>query len=100
MLPRDFSVFSRHHDLNSSIDCIISLGGDGTMLDTATLVRNKKIPIMGINFGRLGFLASISKDELTTAVEALGQRKICNRETNSFTPGCKQTCIWRCTFCT
>ncbi len=71
MLPRDFSVFSRHHDLNSSIDCIISLGGDGTMLDTATLVRNKKIPIMGINFGRLGFLASISKDELTTAVEAL-----------------------------
>lgn len=71
MLPRDFSVFSRHQDLNSSIDCIISLGGDGTMLDTATLVRNKKIPIMGINFGRLGFLASISKDELTTAVEAL-----------------------------
>lgn len=71
MLPKDFSVFSRHQDLNSSIDCIISLGGDGTMLDTATLVRNKKIPIMGINFGRLGFLASISKDELTTAVEAL-----------------------------
>ncbi len=71
MLPRDFSVFSRHEDLNSSIDCIISLGGDGTMLDSATLVRNKKIPIMGINFGRLGFLASISKDELTTAVEAL-----------------------------
>lgn len=71
MLSGDFSVFSRHEDLDSSIDCIISLGGDGTMLDTATLVRNKKIPIMGINFGRLGFLASISKDELTTAVEAL-----------------------------
>ncbi|HEX8279183.1 MAG TPA: NAD kinase [Segetibacter sp.] len=71
MLPRDFSVFSRHEDLNSSLDCIISLGGDGTMLDSATLVRNKKIPIMGINFGRLGFLASISKDELAMAVEAL-----------------------------
>ncbi len=71
MLPRDFSVFSRHEDLNSSIDCIISLGGDGTMLDSATLVRNKKIPIMGINFGRLGFLAGISKNELTVAVEAL-----------------------------
>lgn len=71
MLRTDFSVFSRHEDLNSSIDCIISLGGDGTMLDSATLVRNKKIPIMGINFGRLGFLASISKEELTTAVEAL-----------------------------
>lgn len=71
MLPRDFSVFSGHEDLNSSIDCIISLGGDGTMLDTATLVRNKNIPIMGINFGRLGFLASLGKDELTLAVEAL-----------------------------
>src|SRR4051794_35929227 len=71
MLPIDFSVFSRHEDLNSSIDFIISLGGDGTMLDSATLVRNKNIPIMGINFGRLGFLASSSKDELTIAVEAL-----------------------------
>jgi len=71
MLPVNFSVFSRHEELNSSIDCIISLGGDGTMLDAATLVRNKKIPIMGINFGRLGFLAGMSKDELTIAVEAL-----------------------------
>ncbi len=71
MLPAAFSVFSKQEDLDSSIDCIISLGGDGTMLDTATLVRSKKIPVMGINFGRLGFLASIGKDELTTAVEAL-----------------------------
>ncbi len=71
MLPADYSVFSKHEELNASIDCIISLGGDGTMLDSATLVRDKKIPVMGINFGRLGFLASISKDELTVAVEAL-----------------------------
>jgi NAD+ kinase len=71
MLPEDFSVFSCHEDLGTGIDCIISLGGDGTMLDTATLVRNKRIPVMGINFGRLGFLASIGKDELTAAVDAL-----------------------------
>src|SRR3954468_274896 len=71
MLPTDFSVFSRFEDLDKTIDCIISLGGDGTMLDTATLVRDKQIPVMGINFGRLGFLASIGKDELTVAVEAL-----------------------------
>lgn len=71
MLPANYSVFSKHEDLDPGIDCIISLGGDGTMLDTATLVRNKKIPVMGINFGRLGFLAGISKDELTLAVEAL-----------------------------
>ena len=71
ILPEDFSVFSRHDELDSNIDCIISLGGDGTMLDTATLVRDKNIPIMGINFGRLGFLASMGKDELVIAVEAL-----------------------------
>ena len=71
MLPQNFSSFSSDEELDSSFDCIISLGGDGTMLDAATMVRNKKIPIMGINFGRLGFLASIGKDELAKAVEAL-----------------------------
>jgi NAD+ kinase len=71
MLPTEYSVFSRHEDLDESIDCIISLGGDGTMLDTATLVRDMNIPIMGINFGRLGFLASLGKEDLTSAVEAL-----------------------------
>ena len=71
MLPTDFSVFSKHSELDNTFDCIISLGGDGTMLDTATLVRNKNIPIMGINFGRLGFLASLGKEDLHKAVEAL-----------------------------
>ena len=54
-----------------AIDCIISLGGDGTMLDTAALVRNKGIPILGINFGRLGFLPALVKKILSIAVEAL-----------------------------
>jgi NAD+ kinase len=71
MLPSEYEYFSKHSELDDSFDCIISLGGDGTMLDTATLVRNKKIPIMGINFGRLGFLASIGKEHLSSAVEAL-----------------------------
>lgn len=71
MLPEEFSVFEGHEDLDDTIDYVISLGGDGTMLDTATLVRNKKIPIMGINFGRLGFLASLGRENLNSAVEAL-----------------------------
>lgn len=66
--------FTGPHDLDSSIDCLVSLGGDGTILDTVTLVRDKNIPVLGINFGRLGFLASISKEELTTAVDALVNR--------------------------
>ncbi len=67
-------IFRESEDLDESIDCIISLGGDGTLLDTVTLVRHKKIPILGINFGRLGFLASIGREELKLAVASLVDR--------------------------
>lgn len=66
--------FTNSDELSEQIDCLISIGGDGTLLDTVTLVRDKNIPILGINFGRLGFLASISKDELAVAVDALINR--------------------------
>ena len=46
---------------NHKIDYIICFGGDGTILNAATLVQDKEIPIVGINTGRLGFLATISK---------------------------------------
>lgn len=67
--------FSGHKELNNSVDFLISIGGDGTILDTVTLVRNKNIPILGINYGRLGFLASISKNEIGVAVDALVNRR-------------------------
>ncbi len=70
-LPKNVLTFHESSDLDESIDFLISLGGDGTLLDTLTLVRNKNIPVLGINFGRLGFLASIGKDEVATAVNAL-----------------------------
>ncbi len=69
-----YSTFNSHDDLDGTIDCMISLGGDGTLLDTVTLVRDKGTPVLGINYGRLGFLANIGKDELQTAVEALVNR--------------------------
>ncbi|MBA3673445.1 MAG: NAD kinase [Chitinophagaceae bacterium] len=69
-----YSTFNCSEDLVDDIECIISLGGDGTLLDTVTLVRDTGIPVLGINYGRLGFLASIGKDELHTAVEALVKR--------------------------
>jgi len=69
-----YSTFNCSEDLVDDIDCIISLGGDGTLLDTVTFVRDTGIPVLGINYGRLGFLASIGKDELHTAVEALVKR--------------------------
>ena len=66
--------FKVSSDLDASIDCMISLGGDGTMLDAVTLVKDTGIPILGINFGRLGFLASISPDALQSAVDAIVNR--------------------------
>ena len=73
-LLQNLTTFTSHKELQPDLECLISLGGDGTMLDAVTLVRDKKIPILGINFGRLGFLASISKDELAIAVDAIVNR--------------------------
>lgn len=73
-LPADTKTFSLAEDLSEEIEFIISLGGDGTLLDTITLVRNKDISIVGINFGRLGFLASIGRDEVKIAVKAIAKR--------------------------
>jgi NAD+ kinase len=74
-IPGNYSTFSSDGDLDSSIDCMISLGGDGTLLDTVTLVKESGIPVLGINYGRLGFLASIGKEDLNIAIEALVHRK-------------------------
>lgn len=73
-LPQGTQTFAESHELTGATEFIISLGGDGTLLDTVTLVRDKPIAIMGINFGRLGFLASIGCDELRTAVKAIAKR--------------------------
>jgi NAD+ kinase len=77
-LPADTTAslipFKVSTDLDASIDCLISLGGDGTMLDAVTLVKDSGIPVLGINFGRLGFLASISPDALQSAVDAIVNR--------------------------
>jgi NAD+ kinase len=70
------TLFNDSGDLTDAIDFLISLGGDGTLLDTVTLVRNKNIPVLGINFGRLGFLASIGSKELHIAVQSLVKRTI------------------------
>ncbi len=70
----NLELFNSADDLHPSLDCIISLGGDGTLLDTVTYVQDKNIPVLGINFGRLGFLASIGREDLGTAVDALANR--------------------------
>ncbi|RZK24846.1 MAG: NAD kinase [Flavobacterium sp.] len=70
-LPTPIAVFANHQELVNEADVLLSLGGDGTLLDTLSLIRNSQIPVIGINFGRLGFLASINKNEIKKAIEAL-----------------------------
>jgi NAD+ kinase len=53
------------------IDVFLTLGGDGTLLDTVTMIRDSGIPVIGINFGRLGFLASINKNDIDSAIDAV-----------------------------
>ncbi|MCX6294392.1 MAG: NAD kinase [Sphingobacteriales bacterium] len=74
-LNNQYSTFNAFEDLDSSIDCVLSLGGDGTMLDTVTMVRDSGIPVLGINYGRLGFLANIGRDEIQGVIDAIAERK-------------------------
>lgn len=65
--------FRADRDLPDGADFLLSLGGDGTLLDTVTLIRDSGLPVLGINLGRLGFLASINKVEIENAVKSLLQ---------------------------
>lgn len=66
----DIGTFDNHTELQN-VDALVSFGGDGTLLDTTTFVRNSQIPILGINTGRLGFLTGYGKDEISEAANAL-----------------------------
>jgi len=57
--------------LIQEMDFVLSVGGDGTLLDTVCLVGEYEIPIVGINSGRLGFLATVAKENIDLAIEAL-----------------------------
>lgn len=73
---RDVAPFESHLDFKTHpFDFVIVLGGDGTMLEAVTFVRDSQVPILGINLGRLGFLASISKTRIEEALELLIQKR-------------------------
>lgn len=76
-LSQEPGLFSNYNDMKGRIDCLLSVGGDGTLLDTISLVRDSGIPILGINLGRMGFLASIAKDRIIPAIDLLVAGKYC-----------------------
>jgi NAD+ kinase len=64
-------TYTTHTEITKDIDFVISIGGDGTFLETVSYVRDKNIPIVGVNSGRLGFLANIAKSEIENAITKL-----------------------------
>jgi len=66
-----YSVLEANRELSGFIDLVITLGGDGTLLDMVTLIRDSGIPVIGINFGRLGYLASVNKNDIAAAIFAV-----------------------------
>jgi len=64
-------LFHTHDDIMGKADLMISLGGDGTFLEAVSIVQDYGIPIVGINTGRLGFLADIPADQIETSLSAI-----------------------------
>ena len=74
-IEKNYSQFSTFEELDNSYDLFFSIGGDGTILKTITYVRDLNIPIAGINTGRLGFLATIQKEELQESIALILDKK-------------------------
>jgi NAD+ kinase len=69
LVSKEYRTFTSYKDLDDSFEMMVSIGGDGTILRAATLVRDTKVPILGINAGRLGFLAKVHKDNIATFLQ-------------------------------
>jgi NAD+ kinase len=69
------SVYNTFKTLDSSFDLFVSIGGDGTILRAITFVKDLNIPIIGINTGRLGFLATIQPEDIKQAIQDIYNKK-------------------------
>ncbi|MDC3306188.1 NAD kinase [Flavobacteriales bacterium] len=65
---KEISTFNSYESLKNKADFLFSIGGDGTLLKAVTYVRETDVPILGINTGRLGFISSISADQIDDAI--------------------------------
>jgi NAD+ kinase len=79
---KEVVIYESYADIKDKVDVFFSIGGDGTILESVTYVRDSGIPILGINMGRLGFLSSVSRDEIISAIDAvLSHNYILNKRT-------------------
>jgi NAD+ kinase len=75
IVGREYNTFASYKDLDSSFDILISIGGDGTILRAATFVRDSGIPMLGVNAGRLGFLAKVQKENIESFLQVVLEKK-------------------------
>jgi NAD+ kinase len=68
---KTYKTFATNNHLDDSYDMLLSIGGDGTFLRSIKYIRDSKIPILGINLGRLGFLANVKKENISSAIKAI-----------------------------
>ncbi|MDA7835992.1 NAD kinase [Salibacteraceae bacterium] len=70
-LSNQITTYSKEDFNASEFEIMLSIGGDGTMLDTTTFIKNSKLPILGLNTGRLGFLSSINLEHMEEAIDQI-----------------------------
>lgn len=73
-INKQVRLFSSRDEIKDKIDILLSLGGDGTLLDTRPLVINTNIAVLGINLGHLGFLTAISKNDIKHLISEIDNR--------------------------
>ena len=71
VILKNYQDYKTYTELDSSFNLLVSIGGDGTILRAITYVKDFDIPIIGINTGRLGFLATIQDDEILNALQCI-----------------------------
>ena len=75
IVKRKYETFYSYSDIDSSYYMLVSIGGDGTILRAATYIRDSGVPILGINAGRLGFLATVQQENITEFLQIVIDKK-------------------------
>ena len=74
-IGHNLDSYSSYHDLKSGFDIAFSIGGDGTFIKTVGFIRDSGVPIVGINTGRLGFLANITPEKIEETMEMVRDKR-------------------------
>lgn len=74
-LPESVKSYTKKDNITDRIDFLFSIGGDGTLLETVKIIKDSGVPVLGINTGRLGFLASINRDDIDNAIDMIAAEK-------------------------